>query len=597
VTSDHDGHRLVLHYLVYPLIIVVTFLMVTLINARILREAIYDAHTRDLAVTARVLANAIPPEGFVDRDGAAAALAAVAAGTPIRVTLIAADGTVLADTHGDALEMDNHLRRPEVVRALQGRPEPFVRRSSTLGEDLIYIAIPVYQVEPEGGRGAPAGVVRSAVIVDDVRSRLAILLRRVVFPGVVMLLLALLAAASLSRSIRIPLRRLHQAARAYAAGDLDYSVSVEGARELVELGRTLRGMARELKLRLEEVDQQRRETEEVLNTIREPLFVIDGEARIRRLNAAAARFLRVDGDDARGRLFTDLFRNSRAAEFLRRLREGESVQEEVIEAVGRGEQYLALWGVRLSSRGSLLRDASLLVMRDITAEYRLDRTRRDFVSNVSHELRTPLTMIQGAAETLSEMPASEEESRRTFERMILSHTERMGRIVEDLLNLARLEQENSIVQRRPSDVAALVRECVSVAEESHQRSVAVSLPTELVWPVEGSLLSLSLTNLLDNALRYTGDDGAVVVAASIAGDQLTITVADEGPGIPASEVDRVFERFYRIDRGRSRDRGGTGLGLAIVRHAVRSQGGTVTLTSVVGKGSTFSITIPRGGQS
>jgi signal transduction histidine kinase len=194
-------------------------------------------------------------------------------------------------------------------------------------------------------------------------------------------------------------------------------------------------MARELKVRLEEIDQQRRETEEVLNTIREPLFVIDTETRVRRLNAAASRFIGVAPDEAMGRLFTELFRNSAVADFLRRLQDDRFVQEEVVEGVGPGEQYLAVWGVRLSSRGSLLRDMSLLVLRDVTAQYRLDRTRRDFVSNVSHELRTPLTMIQGAAENPGRDSPSDEESRRTFEGMILAHAGRMGRIVEDLLSL------------------------------------------------------------------------------------------------------------------------------------------------------------------
>jgi two-component system phosphate regulon sensor histidine kinase PhoR len=592
VASYRDGHRLVLHYLVYPLIIVVTFLVVTLINARVLREAIYDAHTRDLGVTARVLANAVSPTAFADRPQAEAAIQRIAADTPIRVTIIAADGVVLADTHADVSQMDNHLRRPEVVRALQGNPEPFIRRSSTLGEDLIYIALPIYAGRSGDGSDAPVGVIRSAMIIDDARARLAILVRQVVIPGAAMLLLALVAAGSLSGAIRVPLRRLHQAARAYAAGDLDHSVPMEGARELVELGRAFRGMARELKVRLEEIDQQRRETEEVLNTIREPLFVIDTETRVRRLNAAASRFIGVAPDEAMGRLFTELFRNSAVADFLRRLQDDRFVQEEVVEGVGPGEQYLAVWGVRLSSRGSLLRDMSLLVLRDVTAQYRLDRTRRDFVSNVSHELRTPLTMIQGAAETLAEIPPSDEESRRTFEGMILAHAGRMGRIVEDLLSLARLEQENRIVQRHPADVVSIVRECVAVAEETHGRAVDISVPDELVWLVDRALLALSLTNLLDNALRYTDGDGAVKVSASIEGGNLSIVVADEGPGIPESEVERVFERFYRIDRGRSRDRGGTGLGLAIVRHAVKSQGGTVALASVVGKGSAFSIAIP-----
>jgi two-component system phosphate regulon sensor histidine kinase PhoR len=622
--NGRRSYRLVSHYLVYPAVIIVTLLLVTVVSVRVLREAVYDTHRRDLQVVVRIIRNVLPPQALTDRSVATAFCLRTAADTGVRITVIGGNGTVLGDSHADAREMENHAGRPEVRQALGGVEGISVRYSATVEQELIYAALPVYRTDAPGKNGSPAAVstaapsrndartpdstpvqavVRGSLVVDDVEARLATLYRRLIIPGILLISAALFAAARLSRAIRTPLRELHAAATAYAAGDLNRPIQPGGPRELTELATTFESMARQLQRRIHELEEQRRETEEVLNTIREPLLLLDAGTRIQRVNAAAVRFLGVPAESVRNRMLLELFRNSAIDAFIREVRETDGVAEREIATFETPERRLRLWAVHLTSETSLLRDQTLLVIRDVTPEYRINQIRKDFVANVSHELKTPLTMIQGAIETLTEISPEDAVERHRFEEMIGTHTARMTTIVEDLLNLARVEQEVHVTVAEEVAIAPLIRDCVTAitgdapGPDGHSH-VSISVPEELTWRVHPTLFPLAVKNLVDNAIRHGEGraDAPVTIAAHTQEDTLVITVADHGAGIPAQEIERIFERFYRVDSGRSRSHGGTGLGLSIVRHVARVHGGTVTVESSPGRGSSFTIRIP-GGQS
>jgi two-component system, OmpR family, phosphate regulon sensor histidine kinase PhoR len=597
--AERGGYRIAYHYLVYPIVIAVTLLSVTAINVRTLREAVYETHRRNLSTIVHVIQNSVLPELFTDEPRETPASPGPAAqlsrNTELRVTLIAADGTVLDDSHAAPSSMENHAGRPEVRQALQGIRGSSIRYSNTVNQAQVYAALPV---RPDGSTRSGSsdgivGVVRASYVVDDIDALLEHLYRQLLVPGSILLVAALAAAVLFSRSIRLPLKRLHRAAAAFAGGDLTHPVHPSGPRELNELAAAFASMARELQRRIRQLDDQRRETEEVLNTIQDPLFIVDSNRRIQRMNDAATLFFSVSPEDAAGRFLLDVFRNARLDDFVKEIQQNRGTGEVLITTMMPRERHISVWGRHLTSETSLLRGQTLLVLRDVTREHRTDQIRKDFVSNVSHELKTPLTMIQGAVETLAEIGPDEEAERRRFQEMITGHSRRMAAIVEDLLTLARIEQNDSDVDLAPADIEDLLSRSVSAILRD-DTAVEVTVEPGLVWPVQESLLGLAVSNLVDNAQRYGTSGEPITVGATTLSGTLEISVRDRGQGIPVAEQERIFERFYRVDRGRSRHTGGTGLGLSIVRHVARIHGGTASVTSSPGRGSTFTITIPDG---
>ncbi|MFW6227981.1 MAG: ATP-binding protein [Alkalispirochaeta sp.] len=588
---DGTGHRLVYHYIIYPTLMIVTLVLATIISVRVLREAVYEAHRHDLGVVVQVVRNGLSEMALTDAAHADRALRTLAGETGVRLTLIDPEGTVLGDTQANAATMENHATRPEIRHAMMGVDGISIRFSDTIGRDLMYVALPIGEPDASGR----FAVIRGALVVEGVEERLASLYRRLLIPGGLLLVVALLAATSLSRSMRLSVRELHAAAVAYAQGDLSRPIDASGPKELVQLAHTFESTARQLQRRIQQIDDQRRETEEVLNTIREPLLLLDEWTRVQRANEAALRFFGTTSDEAQGRLLLDLFRNSAVDEFIRRVHTSDGVQETEITTFDDRQRRLRVWAVHLTSSTSLLKGNTLMLISDVTPEYRMDQVRKDFVANVSHELKTPLTMILGAVETLSEIPPDEPGERHRFEEMIANHAARMTTIVEDLLDLARIEQEERIADKANVRIDETLRRCVDTIRRRHgvtSDQVTLSVPYELRWPVHEALFEMAVGNLLENAITYSPNGARVDVTVGTDGENLEVNVSDNGVGIPPQDLERVFERFYRVDPGRSRAKGGTGLGLSIVRHIARVHGGIVSVESSVGSGSTFTIRIP-----
>nr|WP_246325386.1 ATP-binding protein [Dissulfurirhabdus thermomarina] len=452
---------------------------------------------------------------------------------------------------------------------------------------MLYVAV----AAPEG-----AVVVRAALPETSVRAALAGLRGRLLAVALAVLALALGASFLVARRISRPLENLRLGAQLFAEGALDYRLHVPDSEETRGLAAAMNAMAAQLGDRLETIRRQRNQTEAILSSMREGVVAVDADRRVITVNEAALRLFRRRAEDVCGRPIQEVLRNPYLQRFLGDvLHDGAPREGEMVLRVGGTERNLHL-------NGTILRDAAgrkigaVAVLHDVTRLRRLEHLRRDFVANVSHELRTPVTSIRGFAETLLDEELDPAERRRFLE-IVHRQAERLGDLVEDLLALSRIEREveAEAVRLEPGPVAAVVQGAVEACRPAAKRRrvrLSAECPADLEASMEPRLLEQALVNLLDNAVKYSPEGGEVEVTAAREGGEVVVRVRDQGPGIPREHLPRIFERFYRVDKARSRELGGTGLGLAIVKHVMQAHGGRVTVESEPGKGSVFALHLP-----
>jgi two-component system phosphate regulon sensor histidine kinase PhoR len=508
-----------------------------------------------------------------------AARAAVAAN--VRVTLIGPEGAVVADSDVPAAELphvQNHADRPEVQAALSGRVGRVSRRSATVGRRLLYLALPATS---EGG-----GVVRLAADLSEVEQAVADLRRTLLVAGGIGVVAAVGLALALSQLMMRPLRRLSGAVAAIASGQLERRATWRTRDEMGRIAEGINRIAEELRGRLDEATAEKERLGAVLAGMTEGVLVLDGDGRIVLANPRLREFFDVPGR-VEGRLPLEVIRRADVDEALREAGAGAPVVRE-IEEVGPRGITLQVHVIGFPSRGERL--GTVAVFHDTTELGRLETMRREFIANVSHELKTPLTAIQGYAETLAAGGVSPEQQR-TFLGVILRHSKRLGALIEDILQLSRIESRKLELDIAPVDVATLARSVLADLEGrllEKKLSAKVESRGDPVAMADSRSLEQVLINLLDNAIKYTEEGGSITVRVDGEGPRLRVAVEDTGLGIPRADQDRIFERFYRVDRARSREQGGTGLGLSIVKHLVQANGGDVFLDSQVGKGTRIS---------
>lgn len=522
----------------------------------------------------------------------------------VRITFIAADGTVLGDSEGDPAAMERHGDRPEVRDALARGFGEAVRQSRTLGRSMKYVAVRV------GAPESPAGVVRLAMEVRAIMAHAHSVRRLLWTTGSIALLACLLLAMGLARVWSQPIRWIMRTAQDISRGDLTARAQVSGRDELAELGRALNEMRARMAADLETIDRQRRMLEGLLAQLREGVIVARG-GRVVLMNPAAARLLAVPGsvEQCVGQPVEACV----APHLLQRmlLDGGDTVNEVQVNLEAGPERRcllvrsseIAFEGTRAVQAGASSAIGRLLVLTDVTQLTQAMRVQADFAANASHELRTPLAAIRAAVETLLDVLATTEDASaiRRFADMIDRHSRRMDELVRDLLNLSRLEASAKPFELASIGLAPLLAEVESRHRERAARknlgwamTAAPDLP-----PVRANayLLNLILDNLIDNAIKFTNAGGHVSLSARVvrgSDDRATveIDVTDDGCGIAAEEQERVFERFYQVERARSGHERGTGLGLSIVRQAVAAMAGSVRLHSVLGRGTTVTVTLP-----
>lgn len=578
----------------FPLFVLVaagSLVLAAFYATRTMGQVYQSQRKADLEARARlivpIVSDALRSESVEDLNELCARLGAAASA---RVTLVLPSGTVLADSAHDIETMDNHADRPEVIVALAGQTGSATRYSYTLRTDLTYVALPIL-------RGNDVvGVVRIAVpepnVRSAVRSQSVEVATGVALVAVVVTLLSLFATRSVTR----PIELLRRGAERFADGDLGARLAVPDTAELGLLASTMNTMAVQLEDRIHTVERHRNELQAVLASMVEGVIAFDSEERVLSLNQAAADIFNVPREQTVGRVIHEVFRNVDLQKFVASILATGQAQVGSIVLRHRAEEHLQLQGAALhDAQGK--RIGGLVVMHDITPLHRLETARKDFVSNVSHELKTPITAIKGYVETLLDGALEDPEASRKFLRIIGRQADRLTALIEDLLQLSRLEQ-GADDERLPLQIGPVrevvdraVHACDPAISSKHMR-VALECDLAIQARINAPLLQLALENLLENAAKYSNEDTEIRVRVNREDATVRISIIDQGCGIEREHLPRIFERFYRVDKARSRKLGGTGLGLAIVKHIVRVHGGHVSVDSTPHKGSAFHINLP-----
>jgi two-component system phosphate regulon sensor histidine kinase PhoR len=576
----------------YLIIIVVSLAIVTAYTTRSVKEFHFTATANTLEARAILFEKAV--SGKIDGPYSAVDSLCKDLGraTGTRITVVLPDGKVIGDSDSDPAGMENHGDRPEFIRALSGITGSSIRNSDTLGEDFMYVAVPIRS----GGR--MIGAVRASMPLTTLSARLRGMYIRIVVSGILVAIAAAVVSMLVARRISRPVEEIKRGVVHFASNDLSYRLPVHELEEIGELAEVINSMAGRLEDRIETVERQRNEQEAVFSSMVEGLLVVDENERIVRLNPAAASFLGVDIRDAEGKTIQEAVRNPYLQKFVAKtLQSSLTVEEDFTLRNDRGELYVQAHGVQLLRHDGRLR-GGVIVLNNVTRLRKLENIRRDFVANVSHELRTPITSIKGFVETLLDGALKDPVDAAHFLRIIARQAGRMDSIIEDLLLLSGIERgiekEDMRVEKRK--IIDSIRDAVEVtAYKAKEKKVKIDVdcPDGLEAMINEPLLEQAVINLLDNAIKYSDESGSISVEARRHADGITIEVSDKGCGIEAEDLPRLFERFYRVDKARSRKLGGTGLGLAIVKHIMQAHGGSVTVVSTPGEGSTFALHLPN----
>jgi two-component system phosphate regulon sensor histidine kinase PhoR len=549
-------------------------------------RAIYlDRLTDELANQALILSDSVGHE--LDEGGQPADIQELVThsteGMSTRVTVIGPDGTVLADNQADPAAMENHNNRPEVIEARERGQGDATRTSKTVDRSFLYVAVTVPHVD---------GVVtRVAVPLHDVSETVWSIWKWIALAGAGASVAAIAIAWLIAGRIVQPLEALRQHAMAVARGDLTARMDPPEPSEFAEVGYALNRMTEELETSHDALNQARLRLEAVLAELADGVVITDEDGLVLRMNAAAENLLGAEESVSIGKPFLQVCRDHELHQLLQSALDENQHSEGTIEHGLNRRTLLTTAQVVEDARERL----GLVVLRDISELRRLETVRREFVANVSHELRTPLTSIRAMVETLEAGAIEDEDLTVDFLARIVGEVDRLTALVEDLLDLARLEAGRTTLKYEQHDPGALVRQGAERMRPQTDRAqlgleVVVSGDTKPI-PVDRTRLEQVLINLIHNAIKFTPAGGSITLSVYQSASQTTVEVRDTGVGIAPADQIRLFERFYKSDRARRSE--GTGLGLAIAKHIVQAHGGTIAVQSVVGEGSTFRITLPN----
>ena len=505
-----------------------------------------------------------------------------------RITLILPNGVVIGDSHEAPAIMGDHGARPEVVDAGEGGFGVSQRFSRTVGYSMLYVAHGV----KDGGRGV--GVVRVALPLLDVEEELGFVRRAVVLGSIAGFLGALALGLFLARRFIAPILAMTSVAEDLRAGNYGSRATVERRDEIGVLGDTLNRLGGELTERIANLSREDARLRAILAGMVEGVVAIDDQDSIAFCNGAARDFLSLGTGELVGRKLWERAAVGELIELVEEARTTTVAAHREMELTRRGRDRTLVAHASPFTGGG--RSGLVIVLHDITELRHLERIRRDFVANVSHELKTPLTSIKGFVETLLQGALHDEENNERFLRRIEANVDRLNHLVSDLLSLARIEARGDIVATEPVDWAEPVR---SVLRRHGELLAANGIACEVSAPKEGvrvrgdlEAMTQIVDNLIDNAVKYTPGPGHIHVRLRAEGEIGVLEVEDSGIGIPAVDVDRIFERFYRVDKARSHDLGGTGLGLSIVKNLALKMGGEVRVESEEGAGARFIVRLP-----
>jgi len=574
----------------YLFITLLSLLSATLLASEALKKLYIEQTGDNLISMASLFIRALPPD--ISREYADEInILCKQSGSDVRarVTVVLPDGTVIGDSDEDYHRMDNHKDRPEIDSAFTGKTGMSTRYSKTLDKELMYVALPIQH------HGETVGVVRTSMPVATIELMFNRMKYKIAFIIGIIALGTIIVSYIVSRQLNKPIKEIIRDVGKFANGELDYRISPSSTSELGSLADSINIMAAQLDERLRTITEQRNELEAVLSGMVEAIIVVDTDENIIEHNQAAVKYFAGVNNAVKGLHIQEVIRNTKLQKFVQHSLSSNELKEAEITLHGENESILQAHGTQFLNANHESNGA-IIVLNDITRLKRLENLRQDFVANVSHELRTPITSIIGFVETLNDGAIEDEDNRRHFLDIIHKHACRLNAIIEDLLSISRIEQEvkeNEIVLK-PGNLSKILSNAVFLCrKETNDTKTSIELDSENVTVVcNDALLEQAVVNLIDNAVKYSEPNTSVLVKSYQKSNEVVIEIKDSGCGIPQKDIARIFERFYRVDKGRSRAKGGTGLGLSIVKHIVNAHNGRILVDSALDKGSTFSIILP-----
>lgn len=501
-----------------------------------------------------------------------------------RITIIAADGRVLADSHYEISEMDNHRNRPEVVQAV--RSNDFgneIRYSETIGEKMLYYAVPI------NSDGEIIGILRTARPLSFIRGVLVEDIKSYLFFFVILAFITIILGWRLTYSIVKPLETVTETAEKISEGDLTQRIPVRKYNsEIEKLARMFNYMADELEDKVTEISQEKNRIEAILESMVDGVIAVDKDGEITLINPAASRIFNIEAEKIEGKdLLTTLF-SHRIEMYLQRAFDTKKSIKREIKYKNPEQKIIQATFIPLLDEEDKI-TGGVIVLTDITELRKLETVRNDFVANVSHELRTPLTSIVGYLDTLLESDVEDPEIRNKFLKIIKEEADRLSILIKDLLNLSEIESHT--FDLKPGSFKNVLNKVIKLMEKNAEKK-EIELQFEIaddlspVYMVREQIKQV-LINLFDNAIKYTPRAGKIKITVRQVDDKVYFSIKDNGMGIPQADQERIFERFYRVDKARSRAFGGTGIGLSIVRNIIKQHGSEIQVKSREGEGSEF----------
>ncbi|MGL1892364.1 MAG: ATP-binding protein [Spirochaetaceae bacterium] len=505
-------------------------------------------------------------------------------GKSTRITILDKNGKILSDSQQDYELMDNHINRPEIQLSISGKSQIVSRYSETLKQHMTYYALPIIK------DSKIIGFIRTSASVELLKSRVRVVTITISIISLVIIILSIAICYTIAINFSVSINSVKRVANFYSKGKFNYSLSEEGTREMASLSNSINNMGQLLQDRFFTISKQKNRYKSMLESMIEPVIRMDNNFIIEEINRSAELIFGNKREYVKGKILTNFIDNSNIYEFCKSIIDGNPLLETIVDHNGS----------HLQIHGSILYDAEktkigiLLVINDLTERVRLEHMRKEFVANVSHELRTPTTAIQGYIETLMNNEVSPEQNTK-FLNILYSHSTRLNNIIDDLLVLAGLERDGASFIPESFPVLDLISSAINIVNSkaiSKNIDIVVNSSEKHIIYAHPLLSEQALINLLSNAVNYSDPGSVVTVRTIFEKPDLIIEVEDNGQGIPKKDIEDIFERFFRVDRARSRNQGGSGLGLSIVKRVMNIHGGYASVLSEIDKGSIFSLRFP-----
>ena len=494
-----------------------------------------------------------------------------------RLTIITPEGAVLADSEKNPALMESHKNRIEIIQAIKSGVGTSLRYSASVKEEMLYVAVPIEK------NGNVHGVIRASLFLNEINILLNNLKMNIIMIAVIIVVILLIGAFLFSRSVSKPLRELAIASSKVAKGDFNTKVSLKSNNEIKALADSFNYMTEQISTLFTQLSYQKEELNSIISSINEGLCVIDKNGAISISNESFRKTVR--NDSVKGKLYWEVIRKTRFDELMKRVRND---QKSIVDEIEFNNQIFLCSATLCSNKEDIV-----ATLYDITTIKNLEKTKKDFVSNVSHELRTPLTAIKGFVETLQE--TNSDDKNKHYLNIISRHTDRVIRIVNDLLLLSKLEGAPVNLELEKVNLKNLIENILKIFEQSlKEKKLALKFNASNSLPIINAdpfKLEQVFINLIDNAIKYT-ERGEISISLNSYNETVTIEIQDTGICIPQEHLSRIFERFYVVDSSRSRKLGGTGLGLSIVKHIVLLHNGKIDVKNIPGVGTNFIVSLP-----